>query len=228
MTDAEIVAAFWSTLLKDTKLTFWKRLQNAMEWAYQDSYQSVVNDPRVLEDQRAANLLDQRFYVAETALQRSASETGLVSNGQKIKINGWNYTLVRGGGVSMVQSYVSTPADFARPARFRETHSAVNTFLSAPQFDFGEVDPIVFDVALINGIIIHGPASKDFDERSQRLGFLNFAVPDDTYRTWGLNYSVLEIIARFEHAEMGVEAPQRDIARPLIKRPARKKGEEDS
>jgi hypothetical protein len=224
MTDAEIIAAFWATMLRDTKLTFWKRLQNAMEWAYEDSYQSVVNDTRVLGDQRAANLLDQRFYVAETALQRAASETALISTGQKIKINGWNYTLVRGGGVSMVQSYVQTPMDLARPARFRETHSAVNTFLCAPQFDFGDIDPTVFSVALINGIIIHGPAGKDFDQESQRLGFLNFAVPDETYKTWGLNYSVSEIIARFEQAEMGVEAPQRDIARPLIKRPARKKG----
>ena len=66
-----------------------------MEWAYDDSYQSVVNDPRVLEDQRTANLLDQRFYVAETALQRAASETGLVSTGQKISINGWNYARAR-------------------------------------------------------------------------------------------------------------------------------------
>jgi hypothetical protein len=185
----------------------------------------VVNDPRVLEDQRGANLLDQRFYVAETALQRAASETGLVSTGQKISINGWNYTLVRGGGVTMVQSYVQTPADLARPAKFREAHSAVNTFLSAPQFDFGDVDPEVFSVASINGIIIHGPVGKNFEQESQRLGFLNFAVPDETYRTWGLNFSVLEIIARFEHAEIGVEASQRDIARPLIKRPAKKKGD---
>jgi hypothetical protein len=225
MTDAEIIAAFWSTMLRDTKLTFWKRLLNAMEWAYEDSYQSVINDPRVLVDQRAANLIDQRFYVAETALQRSASETGLVSSGQKISINGWNYTLVRGGGVSMLQAYVQTPSDFARPAKFREAHSAVNTFLSAPQFDFGDVDAKVFSVASINGIIIHGPAGKNFDEDGQRLGFLNFAVPDETYRTWGLNYSVMEIIARFERAEIGVEAQQRDIARPLIKRPAKKKGD---
>jgi hypothetical protein len=225
MTDAEVIAAFWSTMLRDTKLTFWKRLQNAMEWAYNDTYQSVINDSRVLEDQRASNLIDQRFYVAETALQRAASETGLVSTGQKISINGWNYTLVRGGGVSMVQSYVQTPADFARPAKFREAHSAVNTFLNAPQFDFGEVDTKVFSVASINGIIIHGPAGKNFEPNSQRLGFLNFAIPDETYRTWGLNFSVLEIIARFEQAEMGVEAEQRDIARPLIKRPAKKKGE---
>jgi hypothetical protein len=225
MTDAEIIAAFWSTMLRDTKLTFWKRLQNGMEWAYDDSYQSAINDSRVLEDQRAANLLDQRFYVAETALQRAANETGLVSTGQKISINSWNYTLVRGGGVSMVQSYVQTPADLARPAKFRETHSAVNTFLSAPQFDFGDLDPKVFSVASINGIIIHGPAGRNFDQESQRLGFLNFAVPDATYRTWGLNFSVLEIIARFEQAEMGVETAQRDIARPLIKRPAKKKGD---
>jgi hypothetical protein len=225
MTDAEIVAAFWATIIKDTKLTFWKRLQSSIEWAYDDSYQSVVNDPRVLEDQRSANLIDQRFYVVETALQRAASETGLVSTGQKININSWNYTLVRGGGVAMVQSYVQTPADFARPAKFREAHSAVNTFLSEPQFDFGDVDPKVFSVASVNGIIIHGPAGKNFDEQNQRLGFLNFAVPDETYRTWGLNFPVLEIIARFEYAETGVEAPQRDIARPLIKRPAKKRGD---
>lgn len=225
MTDAEIVEAFWSTLLRDTKLAFWKRLQNGMEWAYEDSFQSVLNDTRILEEQRSAKLLDERFYVAETAMQRSATETGLISTGQKISINGWNYTMVRGGGVSMLQSYVQTPGDFARPAKFREAHSALNTFLSAPQFDFGDVDPKVFSVATINGIIIHGPAGRNFDEEGQRLGFLNFAVPDDSYRTWGLNYSVLEIIARFEHAEMGVEVPQRDIARPLIKRPAKKKGD---
>ncbi|MGY4572969.1 MULTISPECIES: hypothetical protein [Bradyrhizobium] len=225
LTDADVVAALWSTLLKDTKLTFWKRLQSAMEWAYEDSYQSVLNDPRILEDQRPANLLDLRFYVAETALQRSATETGLVSTGQKISINGWNYTLVRGGGVSMLQSYVQTPIELARPAKFREAHSAVNTFLSAPQFDFGDLDPKIFSVALVSGIVIHGPAGRNFDLENQRLGFLNFAVPDETYRTWGLNFSVQEIIARFEQAEVGVETPQRDIARPLIKRPARKKGD---
>src|SRR5262249_32407977 len=133
MTDEEILAAFWRTLLRDTKLTFWKRLQSSFAWAYDDSFQSVVNDPRILEDQRAAMLLDQRFYVAETALQRAAGETGLISTGQKISINNWNYTLVRGGDVSIVQSYVQTPSDFARPAKFRETLSAVNTFLNAPQ-----------------------------------------------------------------------------------------------
>jgi hypothetical protein len=227
MTDAEIVAAFWVTLLRDTKLTFWKRLQSAMEWAYEDSFQSVVNDPRVLEDQRGAKLLDERFYVVETALQRAANDTGLSSTGQKISINNWNYTLVRGGGVSMIQSYVPTTSDFARPARFREAHSSVNTFLSAPQFDFGDIDPKVFSVATVNGMIIHGPVGKGFDQDNQRLGFLNFAVPDETYRTWGLNFSVLEIVARFEHAEIGAEAPQRDIARPLIKRPAKKKGDRE-
>jgi hypothetical protein len=52
-------------------------------------------------------------------------------------------------------------------------------------------------------------------------------VADESYRTWGLNIPVIEIIARFEQAEMGVEAPQRDIAQPLIKRPAKKKGDQE-
>src|SRR5689334_8935148 len=132
MTDAEIVAAVWATLLSDTRLTFWKRLQNEMEWAYLDSFQAVLSDARISEGQRAAKLLDERFYVVEGVLRRVARETGLTSSGQTIPINGWKYAVVRGGGVTMLQHYVQTPSDFARPAKFREAHSAVNTFLSAP------------------------------------------------------------------------------------------------
>ncbi|MGY2804243.1 hypothetical protein [Bradyrhizobium sp. USDA 4506] len=222
MTDEEVLAAFWTTVLRDTKLPFWRGLQNGMEWAYDESFQSVVNDTRVLEDQKPAKLLDERFYVAERALRQAAAETGMISTGQKISSNDWNYTLVRGGAVAMVQSYVQTPSEMARPAKFRETMSAMNTFLSAPQFDLGDINPKVFELSAINGILIHGPVGKRFDESEQRLGFLNFAVADESYRTWGLNIPVAEVITRFEQNEAGLEAPQRDIAKPLIKRRPKK------
>jgi len=225
MTDEEILFAFWGTILRDTKLPFWRRLQSSMEWAYDESYQAVTNDTRTLEDQKSAKLLDERFYVAERALRQAAADTGMISTIQKISANDWSYTLVRGGAVALVQHYVQTPSEMARPAKFRETMSAMNTFLSAPQFDFGDINPKVFDLSAINGILIHGPIGKKFDESEQRLGFLNFAVADESYRTWGLNISVAEIIAHFEHNEAGLEVPQRDIAKPLIKRRAKKADE---
>jgi hypothetical protein len=218
----EIMSAFWATILRDTKLLFWRGAQNKMEWAYDESYQAVANDTRVLDDHKPAKLLDERFYVAERALRQAAADTGLVSTVQNITANDWNYTLVRGGAVAMVQCYVQTPADMARPAKFRETMSALNTFLNAPQLDLGDIDPSIFELSTINGILIHGPIGKSFDEQDQRLGFLNFAVTDESYRTWGINISVAEIIARFEQNEAGVAIPQRDIATPRIRRRAKK------
>jgi hypothetical protein len=118
---------------------------------------------------------------------------------------------------------VQTPADFARPAKFREAHAAVNTFLSSPQLDLGDIDPEVFAISVVNGIVIHGPMAKGFNEDDQNLGFLNLAIPDESYSRWGLNISVAEIVTRFEHAEIGKDATQRDIAKPVIKRQRKRK-----
>jgi hypothetical protein len=212
-------------LLRDTKLSFWRRLRDAFEWAYSDAFHAVNNDPRILTDQRSHKLLDERFYIVEGALEKAAREGGLISSGQKIRVNNWNYTLVRGGGVCLLQSYVQTPADMARAARFREQHAAVNNFLNAPQLPLGDIEPNIYEVSRINGILIHGPMGKKFSDEDQRLGFLNLVIPDQTYSTWGINISVAELITRFELSEAGSELPQRDIARPRIKRPATKRQE---
>jgi hypothetical protein len=72
------------------------------------------------------------FYFAEKALQSAAKEAGLLTSGQKITVNNWNYTLVRAGGVCMVQSYTPSPSELARAARFRETHAAVKSLPELP------------------------------------------------------------------------------------------------
>jgi hypothetical protein len=228
VTDEQIFEGVMQTILRETRATFWKRLTHWFEWVYSDAYQGVANDPNILSDQRSAKLLDDRFYFAEKALQSAAKEAGLITSGQKITVNNWNYTLVRAGGVCMVQSYTPSPSELARAARFRETHAAVNRFLSSPQLALGDVEPAIFELAKINGIITHGPVGKGFGEEDQRLAFLNFAIPDESYSVWGINIPVAEIIARFEHSEIGVEAQQRDIALPRIKRPGIKKQENGS
>jgi hypothetical protein len=222
VTDDEIYEAVLKTILRDTNTGFWKALQHRFEWLYNETYHSIENDPHVLSDQRLFKLLDSRFYLAEITLDRIAREHRLIVSPQKIAINNWRYVLVRGGGVCLVQSYVQSPAELARPARFREAHVAINGFLNAPQLPLADVLPEVFDIAKVNGILTHGPIGKDFTEDSQSLAFLNFTVPDNSYSVVSINIPVLEIIARFERAEIGTEIPQRDIARPRIKRPAAK------
>lgn len=203
-------------LLRDTPVAFWKLLRQRMEWAYGDAFASVSNDPRILANQRSAKLLDERFYLAERALHDAAINGGAVSSDQKIPINSWVYTFVRSQSVCMVQSYVPTPSDFARPADFREQHAALNTFLSRPQFAFGDVSPTLFDIAQVAGIVIHGPFRRAFEEGAQKLAFLRFCVPSQDYKRWEINLAVEDIVAAF-NATATPTVPQRDIAKPKPK-----------
>src|SRR5262245_49778726 len=88
-------------VLRDTSLAFWRPLDQGLTWAYSDSFQSVVNDASVLPEQRPHKLISDRFYRAEKAFHDAAIAGGLVSSGQKVEVNGWIYTLVRGGGIAM-------------------------------------------------------------------------------------------------------------------------------
>lgn len=213
-----------SVILRDTPAQLWRLAQSKMTWVYSEGFASVEGDHRILKAQKPAKLIDDRFYLAETALNDAAVAVGAVSSGQKVEINGWAYTLVRSGGVCMIQAYTKTPSDFARPARFREQHAALNDFLRRPQFAFGDIPASLFDVSRVAGIIIHGPASKRFNEEHQRLGFLNFCVPSQDYRFWEVNIPVTEIIAGYGSESHISE--QRDIARPTPRRDQKKEGGE--
>lgn len=204
-------------LLKETPAAFWRASTSKMRWAYGDSFEAVDKDRRILLNQKAAKLLDERFYLAERALNDAATESGLVTSGQIIPINGWVYTFVRSGPVCLIQSYVPTPDDFVRPAKFKEQHAALNSFLSRPQFAFGDVSPKLFEISQVAGILIHGPIGRRFDSGNQKLGFLRFAVPSEDYRRWEISVPVGEIVSLFDAvATPAVE--QRDVAAPIPRR----------
>jgi hypothetical protein len=213
-------------ILNETPLALWRSALKRMTWAYSEGFASVEKNPLILPAQKPAKLLDDRFYLAETALHESAKDSGAVSSGQKVEINGWVYTIVRSGSVCLMQAYVQSPSDFARPARFREQHAALNNFLSRPQFAFGDIPPSLFDISRVAGIVVHGPASKNFDEKEQRLGFLNFCVPSEDYRRWEINIPVPEIISMFQ--TVSTPAEQRDIAKPVPRRERKKEDGESA
>ena len=226
MVDALVRQEVLGLILHETSHALWKSTMARMIWAYSEGFASVFGDRRILKRQKPAKLIDERFYLAETALNEAANDSGAISSGQKIEINGWVYTLVRSGGVCMIQAYTRTPTDFARPARFREQHAAINDFLSRPQFAFGDVPATLFNASRVAGIIAHGPASKKFDEQGQRLGFLNFCVPSQDYRFWEVNIPVTEIIAGF--GAQTAPTDQRDIARPTPRKDKKREGEESA
>jgi hypothetical protein len=199
-------------LLRETSPTFWQVLTQRKRWAYGEAFASVHNDPRPLENQKKAKLLDERFYLCERALHDAAVAAGAVSSDQKIAVNSWVYTIARVGPVSIIQTYVQSPEDFARPAKFREQHAGLNNFLSRPQFALGDVSPEIFEISKVAGIVIHGPRGRPFTEAFQRLEFLNFCVPSEDYKRWEVNLPVPEILAAF-NATPAAQL-QRDIATP--------------
>lgn len=212
MADPLLQQEVLAVVLRETTLPFWQEISQRKRWAYSEAFASVENDPRILPNQKQAKLLDERFYLCERALHDAAVAAGAVSSDQKVAINNWVYTIVRSGEVSVIQTYVPTPDDFARPAKFREQHAKLNDFLSRPQFALGDVSPALFDISKVAGILVHGPVGRPFTESFQRVGFLRFCVPSQDYKRWEVNLSVSEIIAAFGAA--GIEPVQRDIANP--------------
>ncbi|WP_129793399.1 hypothetical protein [Sphingosinicella sp. CPCC 101087] len=212
MSDPLLQQEVLATLLRETNLTFWQVLTQRKRWAYSEAFAAVDNDPRPLPNQKKAKLLDERFYLCERALHDAAVEAGAVSSDQKIAVNNWIYTVARVGAISIIQTYVQSPEDFARPAKFREQHAGLNDFLRRPQFALGDVSPAIFEISKVAGIIIHGPRGRPFTEALQRLEFLNFCVPSEDYKRWEVNLPVPEIVAAFNAAPAA--QPQRDIATP--------------
>lgn len=225
MSDTNAQQVVLARLLQETNQAFWQELQHRKRWAYSEAFAAVDHDTRILTGQKAAKLLDERFYLCERALHDSAIAAGAASSDQKVPINGWVYTIVRVGTVSLIQSYVQTPDDFTRPAKFREQHAALNGFLRQPQIALGDVSPALFEPSTLAGIVIHGPINKKFDEAAQRVGFLNFCVPSEDYKRWDVKLPVAEILAAFNSVP-AEQSQQRDIATPKpIKRDETGSGE---
>jgi hypothetical protein len=224
MPDPVLQQEVLDVLLANTQPTLWDEVKRRNEGAYSEAFAAVQNDPRILPNQKAAKLLDERFYLCERALHDSATpETGAVSSGQKIAINRWVYTIVRAGPVSMIQSYVPTLRAFARPAKFREQHAALNDFLKRPQFALGDVPAELFDISSIGGMLVHGPLGRAFTAEDQKMGFLRFCVPSPDYRRWEVDLPVGQIIGAF--GGRGETSAQRDIAKPKPRDQEKKGGE---
>jgi hypothetical protein len=224
MPDPVLQQEVLDVLLAKTQPSLWEELNRRNDAAYSEAFAAVKNDARILPNQKAAKLLDERFYLCERALHDSATpETGAVSSGQKITINHWVYTIVRAGPVLMIQSYVPTLRAFARPAKFREQHAALNDFLKCPQFSLGDLPTEFFDISSIGGMIVHGPLGRAFTAEDQKMGFLRFCVPSPDYRHWEVDLPVGQIIGAF--GVRGDTSTQRDIAKPKPRDQEKKAGE---
>jgi hypothetical protein len=225
-TDPAKVALF-EKIAHNSSRAFWRALGQRFDWAYRESYHVVINE-RSLPLQTGAKLLDERFYLVETAFDEAAREGAAISSGQSVEINGWNYTVIRAGELFLMPHFVHGRRCFARSAKLREKHAAINAFLREQELPFGDVPPEIFAPASVAAIILHGPVGKAFEEEQQKLGFLNFAVPRPDHSEWAMNLPVAEIVAYFDSLADSPDKSQRDIARPSRKEQKRRGESGDS
>lgn len=122
----------------------------------------------------------------------------MVALPEQIKVNSWRYTLIRAGRISATAKYVHTAGHMATASEFRKQLAAVNTFTDSPEIPgLRDTPSLGWDV--VNGIIIHGPVSRDFrSEGFRHIGFLNFGVPWQGFDGWAANFPITEILQAYE------------------------------
>lgn len=178
---------------------FWAEAEQRADWVYKESYEDTINDSRVRPSQARFRIPDDRHWFMEQALCENTETHGGVAALGEVKINSWYYTLVHFGFVTLTQKYVHSAGDLAAPAKFRKHLAATNSFsrqgdLFSPS---GPPSPST-QLSALNGILIHGPLSRDFRrEEFRQLGFIRFAVPYSDYSGWAVNMSMAEIMASY-------------------------------
>ncbi len=195
---AEARAGILKAIVEDMPGGFWADLLARAQWVYQESYDSNVNDPRIRPTQAHFKTISDRFYFFETVLSEIAEANGAVALPEEIKVNLWRYTLVRSGRLSLTAKYVYTAGHMASAAEYRKQLAASNSFNNSPTLPFIESQPLASS-DVINGIVLHGPVSRDFrDDGFRHLGFLHFAVPWQDFDGWVANFPITEILNAYE------------------------------
>lgn len=185
-------------IVEDMPKRFWVDIEAQARWVYEESYDSNVNDTRIRPTQVRFKIMFDRFFLFESAMTHVAEECGVVAHPQEIEINSWLYTLLRAGRLSATAKYVHSPRDMASPSAFRKQLAAANDFDRSPRLPFEPLPTSRHDT-LVNGIMVHGPQSRDFREAGFRhIGFLSFAVPWKDYSGWVARFGVPEILAAYE------------------------------
>jgi hypothetical protein len=85
-----------------------------------------------------------------------------------------------------------------KPARYRERHAALNEIVTAPRLDLGDEPPEVLLGKDFYGLLAHNPAGKRFAADEQRLGMIQFCVPDREMQVWAAQLAIDEIISAYD------------------------------
>lgn len=217
---AEVRSGILEVIVKDVPRGFWADLLARAQWVYEESYDSNVNDPRIRPTQAYFKTISDRFYFFETVLSEIAEANGAVALPEEIKVNSWRYTLVRSGRLCLTAKYVYTAGHMASAAEYRKQLAASNSFNNSPPLPFIESQQLS-SMDVINGIVLHGPVSRDFrDDGFRHLGFLHFAVPWQDFGGWAANFPITEILNAYES-----KVERRPFPEPVWK-PMRKEDDE--
>jgi hypothetical protein len=193
----------------------WKTLSEQVPWAYAEVWDEVKNDPRVLPDQAGFKAAHDRHFFLEYTLNTIAKKIGADYVSSVVVENSWRFGLLRSGKISLTQKCVGSPGEIPPPAVFSQRLATSNGFIRQRKFAFLQ-DAVSVTEAEINGILIHGPESRNFKSSGfSRPAFVCYAVPSPDYSEWIAKFDLAELIASYqpEVAKTGKPEPKWKVRR---------------
>ena len=179
---------------RSTRASLWRALRSKTAWAYKDSFDANQNDPRILQKHLGPKTVDDRHFIMDRVLHDAGIENGHRPLPAEVKVNRWTYVLLDCGGFRATQSYMREPGGVPKPAKFRKGLAAANQFLR--QSEMFELPPVTSqETPVYNGIIIHGPLSRNPNKPEFREnGFIQLKFAYDDYLAWAATFQLDELI----------------------------------
>lgn len=185
------------TIVESTPRGFWQTFRDRLTAVYEDTFEAVLHDAAVLDDQKLEKLRQDRFFRLETLLYETAETHGMPVSTKVIGDNQHNYVLVNCGGICLTQCYVPTVGDLPKPAKFRERLSMMSTISDQQRLLLGDEPVGIREPSRYFGLLTHNPIGSRFNAEEQRLGHLQFGVPWSGCTSWAARLLLTEIVSSY-------------------------------
>lgn len=185
-----VIAAFVAKFPK----TFWQNADKLYRQMYLEAFWHVQNNPGVAREHKPGLLHQERFFRADTLLQRLAEDAGLASSLTAIATNTSYYCYVASGDIGLTQAYVPAIGALPKPTDYRNALAVSNPVW---RLDLGDEPPEMLRAKPLYGLLAHNPVGKEFTEKRQSLGTMQICVPTPDFNSWEAEILLPEIVASY-------------------------------
>lgn len=189
-----------STIVRDLPQRFWEDARSQTRQTYLDTYHEVQANPNFVDEQRLDMLYQLRHFRMEKVLMELARRHGFAVSPTLLSANSRHYVYATKGAIGLTQAYVPTIGALPKPANYRGRLAAMADIPIAPRLDLGDEPRDVLLGKDFYGLFAHNPAGRRFRESEQRLGMLQFCIPDRDFSDWVIELTIEEILSAFRDA----------------------------